>query len=69
VSTRKDRIVLAHGNALNENENMFSNPVGKAAVASPAESAAGAKKNDDKKPAARTGCCSLPVGSTDGNGM
>jgi len=48
---------------------MFSNPVGKAAVASPAESAAGAKKNDDKKPAARTGCCSLPVGSTDGNGM
>lgn len=68
MSTRKERIVLAHGNALND-ENMFSNPVVKAAVASPAESAAGAKKNDDKKPAARTGCCSLPVGSTDGNGM
>jgi len=70
--SRKERIIL--GLHLNDSspssdnrENMFSNPVGKgAAIASPVESTG--KKNDEKKPAARTGCCGAPA-SSDGNGM
>ena len=69
--SRKERIIL--GLHLKESptenrENMFSNPVGKgAATASPAESTNG-NKNDEKKPATRTGCCVAPA-SSDGNGM
>ena len=68
--SRKERTNFILGSShINElREDMFSNPVGKgAAIASPVESTNG-KKNDEKKPETRSGCCGAPA-SSDGNGM